>query len=230
MKSVYKYNWRTSLRHIANMQRVFGLNDEAGLAIATWPKGGRPQLPSVYGDEVWTGIEYQVAAGLIYEGQIDAGLSIVEGVRARYDGIRRNPWNEFECGNHYARAMASWSLVLALSGYHYSAPNQQIGFAPRIRQDKFACFWSTGSGWGQFTQHISASGLVASLRVLYGELTFRQLDLGGSRGGPAKLRLGADILQPDVVVKKTRTGSQITFDSPLVMHAGDEIEITIRNA
>ena len=75
---------------------------KAGLLLCTWPEGGRPALPFPYADEVWTGIEYQVAAHLIYEGWVDEGLQIVEAVRARHDGVRRNPWNEVECGNHYA--------------------------------------------------------------------------------------------------------------------------------
>ena len=184
----------------------------------------------MYGDEVWTGIEYQVAAGLIYEGEVDAGLSIVEGVRARYDGVRRNPWNEFECGNHYARAMSSWSLLLALSGYQYSAPEQRIGFAPKVNQNKFVCAWTTGSGWGQYTQRVTANSLTATLRVAQGELTLRQIDLGTpNKKGTAKVRASANADLPDVEVKQTRAASSVTFDGPITLRAGDEIEITIRS-
>ncbi len=228
MQSIYKHNWRTALRNIANMQRVYGLNDEAGLAIVTWPNGGRPQLPSVYGDEVWTGIEYQVAAGMIYEGEVEKGLSIVAGVRARYDGVRRNPWNEFECGNHYARAMSSWSLVLALSGYQYSAPEQRIAFAPRVNTDKFSCAWTTGSGWGRYAQRSTATGMTATLSIAYGEITLRQIDLGTTVKGSAKVRLGATTGQPDATVTTTRAGTQVLFDSPMTLRAGDEITIEIR--
>lgn len=227
MQSIYKYNWRSSLRHIPNMQRVYGLNDEAGLAIVTWPKGGRPQLPSVYSDEVWTGIEYQVAAGLIYEGEVEKGVTMVEGVRARHDGIRRNPWNEFECGNHYARAMSSWSLVLALSGFSYSAPQQRIGFAPRVNEKKFCTFWSTGSGWGTFTQNVTSAGTTVKLKVTYGELTMRELNVGSSAKGQARVKLGASAPQPDAEVQQTREGSRVTFEAPLTLRAGDEIEITM---
>ena len=115
-----------------NVQRTYALNGEAGLLLCTWPRGGRPAFPFPYSDEVWTGIEYQVAAHLIYAGLLDEGLAIVRGLRDRHDGERRNPWNEFECGNHYARAMASWSLLLALSGYRYSAPAGRIAFAPAV--------------------------------------------------------------------------------------------------
>lgn len=221
LRSVFKYNWREAMRDVPNMQRVYALNDEAGLAICTWPKGGRPELPTVYGDEAWTGIEYQVAAGLIYEGEVEAGLRIVEGVRARHDGVRRNPWNEFECGNHYARAMSSWSLLLALSGYHYSAPAQSMSFAPRINAANFRCVWTTGSGWGEFQQRAAASGASVTLRAAYGALTLRELNLGGLKAGKtARLPAGA-------TARKDRGGVTVTFDPPLTLQAGEAVTLKL---
>ena len=108
LASIFRYNFNTDFADFANAQRIYALNDEKGLLLCSWPKGKRPALPFVYSDEVWTGIEYQVAAHLIYEGMVKEGLAIVEAARARYDGTRRNPWNEIECGHHYARAMSSW--------------------------------------------------------------------------------------------------------------------------
>ena len=122
------------------MQRVFALNNEGGLLLCSWPHGGRPVIPFVYSDEVWTGIEYQVAAHLIYEGLVAEGIRIVQTLRNRYAGYNRNPWDEIECGHHYVRAMASWSLLLALSGFTYSVPKGIIGFAPRYAEDDFQCF------------------------------------------------------------------------------------------
>ncbi len=132
LTAIFRYNWRPSLEEHASCQRTYALNDEAGLLLCTWPRGGRPPYPFPYADEVWTGIEYQVAAHLIYEGLVDEGLAIVKSVRDRYDGVKRNPWDEVECGHHYARAMSSWSLLLALSGFAYDGPAQAMGFAPRL--------------------------------------------------------------------------------------------------
>ena len=86
--------------------------DEAGLLLCTWPEGGMPFYPFVYSDEVWTGIEYQVASHLAFEGLEEEARAVLRGIRQRYDGVRRNPWNEFECGSHYARALASRISVL----------------------------------------------------------------------------------------------------------------------
>ena len=110
------------LREHHSIQRTFALGDEAGLVLCSWPRGGRPRFPMVYSDEVWTGVEYQVATTLVHEGLIDEALTVVRAVRDRHDGIRRSPWNETECGNHYARSLASWGVLLALSGDRLGRP------------------------------------------------------------------------------------------------------------
>lgn len=150
--AVYQHNFMTSLRHHANPQRPgFALGDEAGLLLCSWPRGGKPILPFVYSDEVWTGVEYQVASHLIAENMVEEGLSLVQAVRSRYDGHTRNPWNEYECGSYYARAMASYALLIAMSGFRYSAPYHVLSLDPRVDRSNFTCFFSTASGWGTFT-------------------------------------------------------------------------------
>ncbi len=152
LAAVFRHNFKPSLWKHANPQRPgYALGDEAGLLLCTWPRGGKPTLPFVYSDEVWTGIEYQVASHLIAEGMVAEGLQIVAAVRSRYDGRTRNPWNEYECGNYYARAMASYAMLIALSGFRYSAATRTLRLAPRLETDPFTCFFSTASGWGTFT-------------------------------------------------------------------------------
>ena len=136
------------MSEIQSVQRTYALNDEHGLLLCSWPHGGRPKLPFIYSDEVWTGIEYQVAATLIYEGFVDEGLTIVKAVRDRHDGYRRNPWNEVECGHHYARSMASYGLLTALSGFKYDMCKGEVTFDPRINKDNFSAFFCTGKAWG----------------------------------------------------------------------------------
>ena len=169
--SIYKYNFRGDMSDHHNVQRTYALNDEKGLLLCSWPNGGRPRFPFVYSDEVWTGIEYQVAAHLIYEGWIDEGLTVVKAVRERFNGYNRNPWNEIECGNHYARSLASWSLLTALSGYRFDLGQGKISFAPVISPEDFSCFFSTGKGWGIYRQTIDSDGTVKSeTELLYGTL------------------------------------------------------------
>ncbi|MGQ9554794.1 MAG: GH116 family glycosyl hydrolase, partial [Anaerolineae bacterium] len=183
LQSIFRYNWRTDFWEHPNPQRIYALNDEKGLLLCTWPRGGRPEFPFPYCDEAWCGIEYQVASHLIYEGFVAEGLAIVKGLRERHDGVRRNPWNEFECGSHYARSLASWSVLTALSGFSFDLPHKVLGFAPRLRSEDFACFWSVGTGWGLYQQQIAGHKGSVSLRVAYGELPLERLVLGGLGGG-----------------------------------------------
>jgi len=175
LASIYRYNFRANLSDHANPQRVFALNDEAGLVVCSWPHGGRPRYPFPYVHEVFTGIEYQVAAHLIYEGMVEEGLALVQSARERYDGECRNPWNEIECGHHYARAMSSWSLLLALSGYHYSAPTRSLSFAPRLRPEDFRCFFTAGEAWGSYAQRRDGRKQVHTLDLCWGRLTLERL-------------------------------------------------------
>lgn len=146
--SVHKYNLKTDLRNHANPQRpTYALGNEGGLLLCSWPKGGKLQLPFVYSDEVWTGIEYQVAAHLMFEGEVEKGLEIVRTCRKRYDGRIRNPFNEYECGAWYARAMASYALLEGLTGIRYDAINKTLYIDSRIGDD-FTSFLSTNTGFG----------------------------------------------------------------------------------
>ena len=162
LQSIFHYNFRDILAEHVNPQRTYALGDEAGLLLCTWPTGGRPRFPFIYCDEVWTGTEYQVAASLIWEGQVEDGLRIVKAVRSRHDGKRRNPFNEFECGHHYARSLASWAVLIALSGYRADMCEGKIQFAPKINQKHFRTFYSNGNEWGIYTQSLDESGRVHS--------------------------------------------------------------------
>ena len=146
-ESVYKYNLKHDLRNHSNPQRPgYAVGTDGGLLLCSWPKGGKLSLPFVYSDEVWTGIEYQVASHLIFEGKVAEGLDIVRTCRDRYDGVKRNPYNEYECGSWYARAMSSYSLLQALTGVRYDAVTQTLYIDSKIG-DNFRSFLSTASGY-----------------------------------------------------------------------------------
>ncbi len=217
--SIYRHNFHSGFRAFANPQRIYALGDEKGLLLCSWPKGGRPAIPFVYSDEVWTGIEYQVAAHLIYEGLVDEGLAIVKGVRDRYDGLRRNPWNEIECGNHYARAMASWALVLGLSGYLYSAPEKRLRFAPLVNKDRFRCFYSTGASWGV----LSMAGKTATVEVLYGKLELAELVLPAAGESRTTVTRGT---RAAAATSRMENGElRVKLDPPVTVEAGDKLRV-----
>ncbi len=134
LRAIVKHNRRSGFHGHFNNMRSYVLGDEAALLMGTYPRGRRPKQPFPYATEVMTGFEYAAAIGMLYEGQTAAGLKCIADIRARYDGLKRSPFDEAECGHHYARAMASWAAVLALTGFHYSGVTQTM----TIRGDRQA--------------------------------------------------------------------------------------------
>ena len=146
--AIHKYNLKTDLTEHANPQRpTFAMGNDGGLLLCSWPKGGKLQLPFVYSDEVWTGIEYQVASHLMFEGEVEKGLEIVRICRERYDGRIRDPFNEYECGAYYARAMASYGMLEGLTGIRFDAVEGTLYIDSRIGNN-FTSFLSTNTGFG----------------------------------------------------------------------------------
>ncbi len=220
MKSIFRYNFRPTMLEHANTERIYALADEGGLLLCTWPRGGKETLPFPYTHEVWPGIEYQVAGHLIYEGRIAEGLRIVKAVRDRHEGFRRNPWNEVECGNHYARSLASWSLIDALSGHQWSASEQTIRFAPKVFADNFRSFFAAGTAWGAFSQKLSKRGGRATIDVQHGAITASRVILDpGLRRVPRSLKVSLG--------GQTRRGNLILRDDGLLEWAFDA-PVTLR--
>jgi len=177
LRSIMKHNFQKNLFGHFNHLRTFALNDESALLMATYPRGRRPKRPFPYHNEVMTGFEYAAAIGMLYEGQTANGLKCIEAIRARYDGRRRNPFDEAECGHHYARAMASWAAVLALTGFHYSGVEKSITFA--AAEEPTEWFWSNGYAWGTCKQRPERGGVEVELTVLHGALEVKRLTLTG---------------------------------------------------
>jgi len=176
LTAVYKYNLKIDLSEHANPQRpAYALGKEGGLLLCTWPKGGKLSLPFVYSDEVWTGIEYQVASHLIMAGKLNEGLEIVRLCRSRYDGRLRNPFNEYECGHWYARAMASYGLIQALTGMIYDAVEKTLYIDSKIGD--FACFLSVATGFGV----IRLRSGIPSLQTYYGSIEVSRVMITGKQ-------------------------------------------------
>ncbi|HON07494.1 MAG TPA: GH116 family glycosyl hydrolase, partial [Verrucomicrobiota bacterium] len=169
--SVYKYNLKKDLTDHANPQRPsYACGKEGGLLLCTWPKGGQLSLPFVYSNEVWTGIEYQVASHLIMMGYVKEGLEIVRLCRERYDGRFRNPFNEYECGHWYGRALSSYSLVHAFAGVRYDAVEKVLYLEPLIKGD-FQTFLCTATGYGL----VGVKKGRPFLQVKCGEINYKEI-------------------------------------------------------
>jgi len=176
LTNIQKYNYIEDFSARFNNMRSYVIGKESGLIMASWPNG-RLKVPFPYFAESMTGFEYAAAVGMIYEGQTDNGLKCIKAIRDRFDGQKRNPFDEPECGHHYARAMASWAAVLALSEFQYSAVDQSIHFTDKPG----TYFWSNGYSWG--TCEIKSTGKTteATLKVLYGSLDLKTVSLTGHK-------------------------------------------------
>lgn len=152
LDTMFTLNFVDNVREYANPWRVFAVNDEAGTFICSYDKEARkPLIPVPYCEEMMTGFEYSFAGELIYRGKIDKALKVIKAVRDRYDGKKRNPYNEIECGNNYVRPMASFSFISAFSGLEFHLPKGYIGFNPIINRNNFKSFYSLGTGWGEYS-------------------------------------------------------------------------------
>lgn len=151
LNSVYTYNYHKDFIGHANPQRAgYAAADEPGLLLCSWPKGGKPPLPFVYSDEVWTGVEYQVASHLLMQGITEKALEIVRGARSRYDGKFRNPFSEYECGDWYARSLSSYALLEAYTGVRYDAVTKTL-YASKRNCSGFSVFFSADGAYGIVT-------------------------------------------------------------------------------
>lgn len=172
--AVHKYNFKLDLSDHANPQRPsYALGKEGGLLLCSWPKGGKLSLPFVYSDEVWTGIEYQVASHLMLMGKVQEGLEIVRACRDRYDGRVRNPFNEYECGHWYARALASYGLLQGLTGVRFDAVSKTLFVDSKVGD--FKSFLSTDTGFGT----VSFAGGKVSLQVVHGTIPVQKINVSG---------------------------------------------------
>ena len=196
LQSILKYNRQRGFDGHFNCLRSFVLGDETGLLMASYPHG-RPANPFPYFTEVMTGFEYTAAVGMLYEGDIADGLECIRDIRARYDGRKRSPFDEAECGHHYARAMASWAAVLALGGFQYSGVEKSMAFAA----DEGNHFWSNGSAWGTCAIRKDGDGHRVELEVLHGNLELGTFRLGDN--------------------------SEKKFKSPVLLTAGQKTELVL---
>jgi non-lysosomal glucosylceramidase len=231
LAAIYRYNRPADFHNHVNVMRTFVLNDERALLLCSWPQGDRPKVPFPYFSEVMNGFEYQAAAHMIYEGLVEEGLTVTADLRARYDGLRRNPWNEQECGHHYARSMAAWAVLLALEGFRYSGVSQTLELAPRWQPADFSGPWSVPSGWGGVVQNRRDGAQVIRWDVCVGELAVAQMRYVV----PAGAKLGAVLVELDGKPQPSTAAADadaiaITLARPVVVPAGSSLQVSIARA
>jgi non-lysosomal glucosylceramidase len=181
LQAIWKYNWAPDVgpqNEAHAPERWFAYPGEAGLFTCTWPKSPHMGPRSTrYRNEIWTGIEYQVAGHMAWEGMLTEALAICRGIHERYHPSKHNPFNEIECGDHYARALASWSVHTALAGFEHDGPARALGFAPRLTPERFRCAFTCAEGWGSYGQERAAAAQRSAVEVRFGRVALDTLSL-----------------------------------------------------
>ncbi|HEY1902756.1 MAG TPA: GH116 family glycosyl-hydrolase [Terracidiphilus sp.] len=214
LASIYRYNLKKSLAHHASVQRVYALNDEPALVICDFTKCTPPRVPMPYYAETWTGLEYSVAALMMNYGMVDEGVELIRNVRKRYDGEKANPYDETEYGRHYARPMASWVAIVALSGFHYDARRGRMEILPKIAVGDFQCFWSTPGAWGNF----ACTPREFNLTPVVGRVKIRELLVG-----PAFRNFAGKLKVTSAVAEITHTS--VAENNGVLVHFSSAIEV-----
>jgi len=160
---------------------------------------------------------------MAWEGMVTEALAICRGVHERYHPSKHNPWNEIECGDHYARAMASWGVLVGLSGFEHHGPAGRIGFAPRLTPEDFRCAFTAAEGWGSLSQRRAGNQQTDEIAVGWGRLPIGEVALevpegvrlasasGALQGRRLDVQLRQDgrrvivTLPPGTVVEEQRT-------------------------
>jgi non-lysosomal glucosylceramidase len=192
LESIHRLNFIEDFGDWSNCMRTYAVRGERGHIVLSYPSG-LPEHPMPYWSEVWTGLEYVFATGLAQAGRTALADEVVTAVRERFTGNRRNPFDEAECGHHYARGMASWGLVVAMTGFGYDARSGQMSFAAAPSAARW--FWSAGHTWGTIRQSLDEDGVrKVQLEVLSGSLRVNTVVVGGDvyrPGASGDLEAGA---------------------------------------
>lgn len=227
LRGIVRYNFRRRLAGHRQHPRRFAAAADAGLIVCTWPLGDRPADALPYSDEVWTSHEYEIAALLLWEGDAEPALALLEASRARHDGRRLNPWNDIECGDHYVRAMASWALLEAASGFLYDAGAAEVRFAPALSPEQYQAPFVTRDGWGTFSQGVAGDGRQTdSLALAWGSLELRTLRLRPLGRATA---CAAEVGGRPMACKFSAAGGEATvaFDPPVTVRADQTLRCVL---
>ncbi len=237
LQSLWRYNFSPDVgpyREVYKPGRWYAMPGEAGLLMCSFPrrgwdydqaKGKGPEWATGYFDECMNGFEHQVAGHMIWEGLLLEGLAVERALHDRYSAARRNPWNEVECGDHYARSMASYGVYLAACGFEYHGPKGHMGFAPRLTPENFKCAFTSAEGWGSFGQKFEGGRHEAEIAVRWGRLKLQTIALENAAAHSAKVLHGGK----PVAAHFQREGQRVllTFKNPVKISAGEKLEIAL---
>lgn len=244
LQSLWKYNFSPDVgpyRERYKPGRWYAMAGEAGLLMCSFPrgdwdydnaKGKGPDWAAGYFNECMNGFEYQAAGHMVWEGLVQEGLAVTRAVHDRYHASRRNPFNEVECGDHYARSMASYGVFLAACGFEYHGPRGHIGFAPRLTPEQFKCAFTGAEGWGSFSQKSVVGGQRAehhaAIEMKYGKLRLKTLALQlpeNAKAASVRVESAGSVVAATHAVEGRRL--LITLQKEVSLEAGGALKVQI---
>jgi uncharacterized protein (DUF608 family) len=238
--SLWKYNYTPDVgpyikKHTGG--RPYAVAGEGGLIMNTNPKNE----PKPYGEDVsWqmgyfhecmTGFEYEVASHMIAEGMTDEGLVLVRSIHDRYHAAKRNPYNEIECSDHYARAMASYGAFITACGFEYHGPKGYIRFAPKWNASDFKAPFTAAEGWGTYSQKQSNSAMECVLEPRYGQVQLSSFSVDAPRGKKAK-KVNVTLGGQSIPAKLEQRGANvlIALQNRTTVKAGEQLILKLSNS
>jgi hypothetical protein len=239
LNALWKYNFTTDVgpyieTHIGG--RPYALPGEGGMIVNTNPKNeAKPYGEDVtwqmgYFHECQSGYEYEVASHLIAEGMTDEGLILVRSIHDRYHAAKRNPYNEIECSDHYARAMASYGSFITACGFEYHGPKGYMRFAPKWNVDNFKAPFTAAEGWGSYTQRQSGNTMECGLEPKYGQVQLSSFSVDMPKGKKAK-KVTVSLGGQTVSAKWEQKGDKmlISLQNRVTVKTGERLELGIKN-
>lgn len=213
LKSILRYNFRSGM----------------GLINASYPAAVPHHLAAsgnMQAEATWTGIEYTIAALLINQGMVGDGLAVVQDIHDRYLRSGRC-WNHVECGDHYYRAMSSWTLLLAFSGFCLDVPRLKLSFNPVVKSDECIYPFFAPGVVGTYSQSLGVGIKVIKIEILQGSITLDTLIV------PAIVPIETALLQINgspLKSKVQRRGDiiQFRFKFPFILNPGDVMSVGSR--
>ena len=240
LKSLWRYNFSPDVgpyREKNKPGRWYAVAGEAGLLMCTFPRkdwdyekakggAGKGAWAAMYFNECMNGFEHQVAGHMIWEGMAQEGLAVERAVHDRYHASKRNPWNEVECGDHYARSMASYGVFLAACGFAYHGPKGEIGFAPRLAPENFKAAFTAAEGWGSYSQKSEAGGQRLEIAVKWGKVHLRSVSID-REAKPKSVAVKVEGKNAGVSMSHQEGRTTISLNDGLTLAAGQSLEMTL---
>jgi hypothetical protein len=238
LTALYKYNFAPDIGPYIKVHtggRPYALPGESGMIMNVnakndeKPYGDDVSWQAGYFHECMTGFEYEVAAHMLAEGLTDMGMVMVRAIHDRYHAAKRNPYNEIECSDHYARSMSSYGAFISACGYQYHGPKGYMRFAPRWGADDFKAPFTAAEGWGSYSQKLSTTAMECTLELKYGQLQLQSFSVDLPKGRQVT---ALTVKQGDQAVSakyaQTDTSVVVTLDARVTVKTGERLVLTLQ--